>query len=193
MHRFIARNGVFDADAVIWVISSIDFRRRKTGFENTSFFKRKPLRTVCFIYTLWCWLNAKSTSERLVADSSLPANLAAFHDGLAGIEQKKIPEAVIFVPTAHDAASAARDRDAYLAVARSVSVPALDVEPLFRSKRSEDFFFDGVHLNKLGHQIVGKAAAMLAETIWENRDAQFPTTRRPFAKQPGDDTVSLRR
>lgn len=178
MDGYLAHQGLHDANAVVWVIPTCDFRRpRITIGRNFQVLTREPsLRIMCLLRVGWRRLTERadpsgSAQSYWVQPDALRANLHAFRDALLRIKGAHAVALTVFVPQQHRPAYAGHDLRAYQRVATSLDVPTCNLAADFaRSKR--DLFYDGFHLNTSGHRLVGHLIAACISRSWQIRPAQ---------------------
>ncbi len=168
---YVAAVGLFDADLVVWVISSADFRRPKTSIVYGMFRTRKPKSRLLYVCNVSWRMLSRFFLQRvsLHRDSygdreSLKRNLQVFRSTLAQITRKGTAVAVVVVPSVRGY-EPVEDLLAFRSAAASCSVPFLDTAPTFHRPRSEELFSDGEHLSTFGHEII---ADVIARFLKEN-------------------------
>jgi len=179
MVSYLQTNGLFDADLVVWVIPSADFRRPTTSLSNDAGLpeNKSALRLAFVLKVVWLHLQwtVGSLRQRFhpgqdrVADSSLGTltqNLATLRRGIDWIRSKGPSVVVVLIPAATGYEHPG-DLVAFHGAAESSSVPTLDLGSNLVG-RPEDFI-DGVHLNIMGNKVVAEAIAnFLEQTYFRN-------------------------
>jgi len=166
MEGYLAHIGVHDSDLVVWVISTVDFRRRKNTIEDLQFLTSEPpLRILClcrfasnFVENVVRRTLRSSSLERVEEETAgtLDRNLGALRRGLSLLQAQGRSQIVIFVPTETASSFASEDLARYQHVVHSIGVPALDLRDPFQHGEGR-FFYDGVHLSTAGHALVAQA------------------------------------
>jgi len=165
---YVSAKGIFDADLVVWVIPSCDFRRHyATPKDGKEFTKRTELRFVRLILVGWDKLRehihessspASSPDESRALQQNLQDNLKAFRTTVNQLQRKGLPIALVLVPYEWGYYPSAALPE-YEAAATSCSVPFLDSAASLLSQKPKKLFIDGVHLNVDGHQVLAEAIA----------------------------------
>lgn len=165
MAAYVTEKGLYGSNALIWVISSADFRRPKMTLEENGFWETKP--TSRLLYGASIMLRRayseglKGLSQHNLAQAHnesrvLEKNLALCRTMLSALKEKSVSVYVVLVPDAEGDRLEDEDFERYLAVADSIGVPVLDLRPAFRKHGASALFFDGVHLSAEGHRVVAK-------------------------------------
>jgi len=160
MDAFISRYGLFRADLVIWMLPYEDFRRPKNFAPGMP--TRRQFRLVCLAkhalemarLRMFDMRGAREGSSRAPTSHVLEDNLAAFDHALRLIAKSGARALVIFFPMGDT--PAVEDKEAYQsyqAVATRHRIGICDVCPLVEAAGGAALFYDGVHLNSLGHEV----------------------------------------
>ena len=181
MDGYISHQGLHDANAVVWVIPTCDFRRPKMAIgRHFPVLTREPvLRIVTLLRAGWYWARAEPSGNGhsyWVQRHALRANLEAFRDALLRIQSAHAVTLTVFVPQQRQPSYAEHDLRAYQRLAASLDVPTCNLAAGFaESKRG--LFYDGVHLNTSGHRLAGRLIAACIERFWQIRPAQDGETQ----------------
>jgi len=182
MFSYVQTAGLFDADLLVWVIPSCDFRRPTTSLsDDIGLPSTKPPLRLAFIFRV-AWLYAKwavaslrqhlrPSHDRLAAEGSssqiLTHNLAVLRQGIGWIRGRGLLVAVVLVPSGTPAGTGYNrpgDFQAFHAVAESSSVPILDITSALAGRPG--YFIDGIHLNVQGNKVVADAIATFLEQTY---------------------------
>jgi lysophospholipase L1-like esterase len=170
---YVRLKGVPEADAVIWVLPAVDFRRPKTTMEDHDFPFRKPRSRLLYVASA-VRRDLRGLGAWPVREETLALNVEAFRRTLELVGDGGTPAVVVAVPmergygNLHDALAT------FGAAAKALSVPFLDMGPVFERRRGERLFFDGVHLSVQGHEVLASAiTAFLRERgEWASGDVR---------------------
>ena len=183
MAGYVAAVGLYDADLVVWVISSADFRRPKTSVVDNKFRARKPNSRLLYVCNeSWrklsrLFLQGVSLHRDSYGDREiLKRNLQVFQSTLAQITRKGTAVAVVVVPSLRGY-EPVEDLLAFRSAAASCSVPFLDTAPAFHRPRSEELFLDGEHLRTPGHEIIADVIARFLKENFFNSQPPNQLTR----------------
>jgi hypothetical protein len=165
MAAFIAANGVFEADVVVWVVPSGDFRRAKMRLQFAGYPQTRPRCRLIFVAATWLFAfrhrqwHARAASEPSVDAGAhvLEANLAALDTTLRGLRAAGIPFVMAVLPGESGYGNLANDLRPLKATAGAHGAAFVDLEPALRMARDTPLFFDGAHLTRRGHAIVADA------------------------------------
>jgi hypothetical protein len=171
---YVRTVGIHDADIVVWVLPSVDFRRPKTTVDDHDFPLNKPaLRLSClfrFVLKL-CgnvmaeWRGRGNTDR--IRSKVLAENLDAFSDALTKIKQDGATVGVVFLPSARDNPQTTADLVAYRTKAEHLNVPIFDLGPEFVKNDEKKLFYDGFHPGEQGHKLIGQQVAQFVESFWK--------------------------
>ena len=170
MAGYVATNGLLDADALVWVISSSDFRRPKSTLEENGFLEHKPWSRLIYATTHVFRFARRSVDngvpQRTDSDP-LRQNAHTLRRTLSQISNNNVACVVIAVPAAYENAQSLADLNTFRSATASVSVPFTEVRPALQQHRPEEMFLDGVHLSVDGHKVVSEAiVAFLQQTVF---------------------------
>ncbi len=164
MAAFIAANGVFEAEVVVWVLPSTDFRRHKTSLEDFAYPRTRPRSRL--IYAALSWLSTVSSRGRVPTEAEysavpgadiLEANLVALDSTLHALSAAGIQLVLAVLPDEAGYRNLANDVQRFKAVADANGAVFVDLKPVFRMQRDLHLFEDGVHLTSRGHELVANA------------------------------------
>jgi lysophospholipase L1-like esterase len=171
MAGFVNNVGLFDADLLVWVISSADLRRPLTFMEDHRFLEEKPASRLFYsLRVSWTKLQNLYRQARQPAGTvpgraeELEANIRTLRTVLAQLMGQGMPVGVVLVPgvRGYDSRSdVARFRDA----AEDCATPFLNTAAAFPASQIRAAYIDDVHLSGQGHAIV---AGALGPFIGEN-------------------------
>ena len=184
MAGYVRTMGLFQADLVLWVVPSADFRRPKTTLFDHLFLTTKPRSRLLYTFPvalrkLSRWLTQGAHIPGGLSRDSKPLrrNLQVFHDTLAQISQKGTPVAVVFVPSEHGYESL-DDFTEFRSAALSRSVVCLDTAAIIQRHGSEELFLDWAHPSPRGHELIAQAVTeFLRENFFRRQGA--PSTAKP--------------
>jgi hypothetical protein len=165
---YVSSVGVYDADLIVWVIPSCDFRRHKTTLEEIGEPQKATKLRLAYLFQVgWDRLRMRfdGLSSRTNTDSgpeTLHQNLQAFHTTANQLIREGIPIALVTVPYEWGYTPSA-DLAEYQAAARSCTIPFLDSAPFLLSRGSKRVYIDGVHLNDQGHKVLAEAITNFLE------------------------------
>jgi lysophospholipase L1-like esterase len=168
MAAYVSSRHRLDADVLIWVLSSVDFRRSKTSLEQHGFVTKKPWSRVLYALSVeqtrfgWAFSGGDGRDG---TEDTLNSNLRVLRDVLADAVRAGIACAVVTIPAEVLRGHLDDDLDRFRSVAGSLGVRFLDVGKAFDEFPPHSLFIDGVHLNRQGHQVAGAAIGKLLETI----------------------------
>jgi len=162
MAAYLEREGRHDADALVWVISAVDFRRDKESLARYEFPEgRLALRSLYFARLAYGSLRDMVLPRRPPRAASsgdvLERNLAALRRSLDESAHAGVRTAVVFVPTVRGYAPRPEDLTAYRSIAEAVGRPTLDLAPVLAAPDPARMFLDGVHLSSEGHAAAARA------------------------------------
>jgi hypothetical protein len=164
MAAYIGANGVFEAEVVVWVLPSTDFRRHKTSLEDFAYPRTRPRSRL--IYAALSWLSTVSNQGRPPTEAEystvpgadiLEANLRALDSTLLTLRTAGIQLVVAVLPDEAGYRNLANDVQRFKAVADANGAVFVDLEPVFRMQQDLHLFEDGVHLTSRGHEFVANA------------------------------------
>jgi len=172
MYAYVRTVGIHDADIVVWVLPSVDFRRPKTTVNDHDFPLSKPaLRLSClsrFVLKLLGNVMAEGRGNRdLIRSRVLAENLSAFSEALRKIKEDGATVGVVFLPSAHDNPQTAADLVAYRTTAERLNVPIFDLGPEFVKHNEKKLFYDGFHPGEQGHKLIAEQVAQFVESFWK--------------------------
>jgi lysophospholipase L1-like esterase len=162
MAAYIAARGVHQSNWIVWVISTVDFRRHKTNrIEHGLWASKPPSR---FLYGVTAMLHKSGLVRR--ADASAPPppgpavleqNVAALQTSLRHTLQRGLRHAVVVIPIEAETSQTASDARRFARAAESLDVPFLHLGERFQAAGVGDLFEDGIHLTAKGHAVVATA------------------------------------
>jgi hypothetical protein len=165
MAAFIGATGVFEADVVVWVIPSTDFRRRMTFLHDYAYPQTRPSSRL--LYAAISWMAAahnRDRRERTPEEYSavpgadvLEANLATLDAALRALRVLDLPLIVAVLADSAGYRDLAKDVGRFKSVADANGAAFVDLEPTFGMQNDAPLFHDGVHLNSRGHELVTHA------------------------------------
>jgi hypothetical protein len=169
---YVETKGVLDADALVWVISTVDFRRPKTAMEDSGFPDSKPyIRLFHVAHT--AWQIARVWSNPAPHVDAISQNLRKFHDLLGYFKISNVPLTVVIVPSAAQYQELVENLNKFRSTAESLSVPFVDLGPALQRYRFDDLFYDGVHLSSRGHEVVADAiVTLLQQNVFHEQAAK---------------------
>jgi hypothetical protein len=100
MAGYVMRQGVPEADALIWVLPAADFRRPKTTMEDHGFPFRKPRSRLLYLASA-VRRNMRDVGAWPVREETLALNVEAFRRTLEFVESRGTPAVVVAVPMEH--------------------------------------------------------------------------------------------
>jgi lysophospholipase L1-like esterase len=159
MAAFIAVNGAFEADALIWIVPSADFRRPLTSLHELAFPEERPRSRL--MYVVRSWERARQTrrrpwpGSRPAPEDILSANIDALGDALRRLSG--IPLLVVVLPGEHGYGRLANDVTRFKSVAQTHGASFAELAPVLQGRREERLFDDRVHLSARGHAVVTDA------------------------------------
>jgi hypothetical protein len=169
---YVARYGLHDADALIWILPREDFYRpfshegmpTESGFRLQFLLSVSMRRLIALIRPKIRSNPPESTSAQDAASSAtLAKNIAAFKYVLAYARSRRIRIFVIFVPEGDLPADSLPQAYAeYRITAESFGAKICDISGQIDADGGWALFYDGVHLNPRGHQVT---AALVAQCV----------------------------
>jgi GDSL-like Lipase/Acylhydrolase family len=179
MAAFLAEYDGFDADALVWIVPSADFRRPLTSLHQFAFPETRPRSRA--IYVARSWARAMqprrgSQGPRPSSSDILSANLRA----LDGVLRRMcgIPRLLVVLPGERGYGRLADHVARFASVAAANGAMFVNLAQVLRERDHEQVFDDHVHLNARGHEVVTEAllpviAEMLAPAAWKRTVAAF--------------------
>jgi hypothetical protein len=170
MERYIKRHRVYGADLAVWVLPREDFYRPMSWAEGMPY--RKPAFRLTFLASLaferakvvWGKIapNQPPASSKSTAWSLdlLHQNVRNFENALELIRSSGAKTVVVFFP--EGAMPADADPAAYAqfhTAAESSGAKTCDLSRQVEAGGGVALFYDGAHLNPLGHQVTGRLVA----------------------------------
>jgi hypothetical protein len=159
---YIETQGLPEIDLLVWVIPAVDFRRTKKSLEDSHFPDKKPWSRlmyvtsslICEVYKgLVQWLGESKKS--VGGDPTiLDDNVQVLKHVLAQSAKRGNRIMVAFVPSRENNQSDREDLVVFRLAAESLSIPCLDLGPVFERHRFEKLFLDRAHLASEGHKAV---------------------------------------
>lgn len=169
---YVARYGLYDADALIWILPREDFYRpfSHEGMPTESGFRLQFLLSVS-MRRLFALIRPKLELHRpkptgvedAAISTTLAANIAAFKYVLAYARERGIRIFVIFFPEGDlPADSLPQAYGEYRATAASFGAKICNISGPIDADGGWSLFYDGVHLDPRGHQAT---AALVAQCV----------------------------
>jgi hypothetical protein len=188
MARYIDRHHVYGADVAVWVLPREDFHRPMSWAEGMYY--RKPAFRLTFLADLTfervkvAWgkiagnLRPESSKNTSWPLDPLQQNVRTFAHALQLIRSNGARTIVVFFPEGPTPADS--DSSAYAqfrAAAESARAEICDISPQVAADGGAALFYDGVHLNRLGHRVTGR---LVAECLSRSEPSLFKvaTTRK---------------
>jgi len=172
---YIRDKGIHGSKLVIWVLPIEDFRRSKTTVTTFGHLptRKYPFRVCCvletirtgFVGSLRSVLLRRRKPTSVDSQRVLTANLEAFRDALSRVVSQGAIVNVVFLPEGD--AQPASDPIAlasYQHLATLLGATTCDLGPEIARHGGGAVFYDGIHLNPVGHEIVGKLIASCVES-----------------------------
>jgi hypothetical protein len=184
MAAFIAANGVFEADVVVWVVPSCNFRRQKMRLHDLGYPETRPRCRLVFAATtlLSAVRNRRWRAQAGAAHAAIPgahvleANLAVLDSTFRGLRASDIPVVVAVLPRESGYGDLANDVKRLQATADANGAAFVDLEPAFRMLRHAPLFLDGVHLSSQGHEIVANTILPAVSAALASRADSLPVS-----------------
>lgn len=169
---YVARYGLYDADALIWILPREDFYRpfSHEGMPTESGFRLQFLLSVS-MRRLFALARPKikphppesASAQDAASSATLAENIAAFKYVLAYAHDRGIRIFVIFFPEGNlPADSLPQAYREYRVTAESFGAKICDISGQINADGGLSLFYDGVHLDPRGHQVT---AALVAQCI----------------------------
>jgi lysophospholipase L1-like esterase len=164
MSGFITAVGLLQADAVVWVVPSADFRRQMTTLSDFGFPESRPRSRTAYLASTWLRAARKRVKSRrpLPRADMTSENLAVFDAALAAVRAAAVPSIVVVLPRESGYGQLRPQVARFKAVAEAHGATFCDLEACFlRTPRDSALFHDAVHLAREGHRVFAEAVAPL--------------------------------
>ena len=183
MAGYIAMNGVYDADVVIWVLPECDFRRLKTSLEEQHFLTDQPWSRLLYMAYLATTQNAirQQKDKGQENETIFEGNVALLMETLKKLALNGTRVGLVVLPSENQGKSYELDTRILRTMAVAHSIPILDTTQTFQLKRSDDLYLDGAHLSRNGHKVMAES---ISHFLWLSI-IPVPVTPSSFAEMVG--------
>lgn len=176
MADFITARGLFEADVVVWTLSSPTFRRPKTLMHQFGFPSRRPRSRLLFVTR--SWLRRPLSALRPATVPRQPPrtrhasdNIDALAASLQVVRSVAVPMVVVAVPGEMGYGRLASEVPRFQAAVEAHGAVFTDLTFAFKDTRRHEsrLFTDGVHLSPDGHRVVAEAVLPLVASALASR------------------------
>ena len=178
MAAYIGTRGCLDADLVVWTVPWADVYRPKTSLEVYAYPVEKPLTRIGYLFTRLYLLSTdlmrrlssakewrlSSDRTRQSAAKILDHNVNSLRTALGSCLAQGAQAIVAVVPSYDEGSADAEGVTEIQRVTNEMSVPFLDLNPVFRHQARESLFLDGAHLSAAGHRVVAEELVRAIKT-----------------------------
>lgn len=165
MAGYIAENGVYDADVVLWVLPECDFLRPKTSLEEHRFLTAQPWSRLLYMAYLATTQNGFGPQNGKVQknETIFEDNVDLLTKTLKKLALNGTRVGLVVLPSENQGKEYELDVRTLRAAADANSIPILDATKKIQLHRSEDLYLDGAHLSRNGHKVMAES---ISDFLW---------------------------
>lgn len=173
MAAYTLTKGIFEADIVVWVVPSADFRRWKTSLEDLGFPEARPFsRTTYVIRRVFGgffqsrWQGGFTRGQVGVGSPRVfEENVAMLTKAMGEILSRGATALVVLLPAEAGYGALHDDRDRLQRAAAQMRISSIDMEAVFRAHLKEKLFYDGIHLSEAGHRVMAETLLVALQDL----------------------------